>query len=567
MSIRKYKNTDFIEYTRVLSDTLYDLGMRFVPGFIEEYENSGFDYEVVLISDDYAIARLDSKNYVEALEDLFALQSVMFARKVEPMVLLSEIELGTTNGVIATEDIGVNYFKNNPNISISGYGTLIAIADTGIDYLHDDFIYPDGTSKIVYLWDQTIDGNSPDGFYVGTEYSREDINKAILENSHDLSTDTVGSGTMLSGIAAGLGRVQHDYAGVAEGADLIVVKLAQLGGHYNTAFFDIAREYAYKKSLELNKPLIFTVSLGSNRLLNTLTYDNRKYFSSGYLEVAGVGNEADTQTHSSGRLEFNGESQEVDLEIGEDEEEIVIDVWVERPDQIDIVVYSPSGEYSRNTGGYSNIVMVSGYYDLEDTDYSMIYIYPMEHSGQQYTRIILKNPKRGIWRIRLIGISVLSGKYDLYLDNREILKASTRFRNPDPNSTVNYPATWHELLTVGAYNTLTRSLWNRSSRGPSLLNWLKPEVVAPGVNIIAPYPGNTYATITGTAAAAAHVAGIGAMYFQFTLVDGKYPNRGFATNFRSLLELSAEQSSNIVYPNNSYGYGLVNARGLFEFLR
>ncbi len=63
------------------------------------------------------------------------------------MTLLGEINRGTFGGVVATEEMGVNFFKNNPNINITGRGTLISIADTGIDYLHPDFIYPDGTSK------------------------------------------------------------------------------------------------------------------------------------------------------------------------------------------------------------------------------------------------------------------------------------------------------------------------------------------------------------------------------------------------------------------------------------
>lgn len=98
---------------------------------------------------------------------------------------------------------------------------IIGIVDSGIDYLHPDFIYPDGTSKILYLWDQTKDGKPPKGYYIGTEYTNEDINKAIREKDATLSVDEEGSGTMLSGICAGLGNINPDYAGVANEASLI----------------------------------------------------------------------------------------------------------------------------------------------------------------------------------------------------------------------------------------------------------------------------------------------------------------------------------------------------------
>ncbi|NJK16360.1 hypothetical protein GSQ51_21270, partial [Clostridioides difficile] len=52
--------------------------------------------------------------------------------------------------------------RSNSEKAFFTRGTLIAIADTGIDYLHKDFIYPDGTSKIVYLWDQTKEGSPPE---------------------------------------------------------------------------------------------------------------------------------------------------------------------------------------------------------------------------------------------------------------------------------------------------------------------------------------------------------------------------------------------------------------------
>ncbi|HBG8214372.1 TPA: S8 family serine peptidase, partial [Clostridioides difficile] len=151
--------------------------------------------------------------------------------------------------------------------------------------------------------------------------------------------------------------------------------------------------------------------------------------------------------------------------------------------------------------------------------------------------------------------------------NRKLLKSGTRFREVDPFYTINYPAIQDDLITIGAYNTINSSLWQSSSRGPTIENRLKPDIVAPGVNIIAAYPGNTYATITGTAAASAHAAGAAAMYFQYTFVDGRYPNQAYVQKIKTFMQAGARKDSNTVYPNTNSGYGLLDVRGMFDVLR
>jgi subtilisin family serine protease len=66
-----------------------------------------------------------------------------------------------------------------PNFNLFGDGILVAIIDSGIDYSHPDFINEDGTSRIAVLWDQTIPGNPPEGYSIGTLYTREQINEAL----------------------------------------------------------------------------------------------------------------------------------------------------------------------------------------------------------------------------------------------------------------------------------------------------------------------------------------------------------------------------------------------------
>ncbi|HHY0136410.1 TPA: bifunctional germination protease/germinant receptor pseudoprotease CspBA [Clostridioides difficile] len=549
------------------SGILSGIDIVHTPEFEEELAGLGMSQRFFKISDSLGVLSINNTDY-NSIQRVLQLPSIIRTVSTTKMTLLGEINRGTFGGVVATEEMGVNFFKNNPNINITGRGTLISIADTGIDYLHPDFIYPDGTSKIVYLWDQTKEGTPPDGFYIGTEYTREDINRAIAENDPSLSQDEVGQGTMLSGICSGLGNVNSEYAGIAEDSELIIIKLGKIDGFYNSAMLFAASQYAYKKAFELGRPLVINMSLGTSSLAGLTNRSNseKAFFTRGLCITAGAGNEGNTQTHTSGIIPHVGGSVEVELELNEDEEELSLELWLNRPDKADVIIVSPTGEESKSVG-ISNYNKVTGLFDLEGTEYSITYIYPTTFSGQQFTNVTLKNAKRGVWKIRLVGVYIITGRYNLYLPNRELLKSGTRFREVDPFYTINYPAIQDDLITIGAYNTINSSLWQSSSRGPTIENRLKPDIVAPGVNIIAAYPGNTYATITGTAAASAHAAGAAAMYFQYTFVDGRYPNQAYVQKIKTFMQAGARKDSNTVYPNTNSGYGLLDVRGMFDVLR
>ena len=549
------------------SGILSGIDVVHTPEFEEELAGLGMGQNFFKISDSLGVLFINNTDY-NSIQRVLQLPSIIRTVSTTKMTLLGEINRGTFGGVVATEEMGVNFFKNNPNINITGRGTLISIADTGIDYLHPDFIYPDGTSKIVYLWDQTKEGTPPDGFYIGTEYTREDINRAIAENDPSLSQDEVGQGTMLSGICSGLGNVNSEYAGIAEDSELIIIKLGKIDGFYNSAMLFAASQYAYKKAFELGRPLVINMSLGTSSLAGLTNRSNseKAFFTRGLCITAGAGNEGNTQTHTSGIIPYVGGSVEVELELNEEEEELSLELWLNRPDKADVIIVSPTGEESKSVG-VSNYNKVTGLFDLEGTEYSITYIYPTTFSGQQFTNVTLKNAKRGVWKIRLVGVYIITGRYNLYLPNRELLKSGTRFREVDPFYTINYPAIQDDLITIGAYNTINGSLWQSSSRGPTIEDRLKPDIVAPGVNIIAAYPGNTYATITGTAAASAHAAGAAAMYFQYTFVDGRYPNQAYVQKIKTFMQAGARKDSNTVYPNTNSGYGLLDVRGMFDVLR
>jgi subtilisin family serine protease len=331
----------------------------------------------------------------------------------------------------------------------------------------------------------------------------------------------------------------------------------------------VAIEYAYQKALKLNMPIVINGSVGSNSsadFTEMLSTAESTYYNRGICLVDAAGNEGDTQTHIAGIIPLIGDKKEVELELGEDEDEIEVQVWIDRPYKVDITVISPTGEESKSAG-VSNYNKVKGIFDLEGTSYAVTYIFPSPFSGQQFTKILLTNAKKGIWKIRLSGNNTTAGWFDMYLPNRVFIKKSTKFRESKPNYTINYPATFDDVITVGAFNTKINSIWPSSSRGPNLAGVTKPDITGPGVNIIAPYPGNTYAMISGTSAAAAHVSAAAAMFFQYTLVDGNYENKAFTHMIKSFMAMGAKKMPDITYPDYTYGYGLLNVRGMFDQLK
>ncbi|MDB8798415.1 bifunctional germination protease/germinant receptor pseudoprotease CspBA [Romboutsia sp. 1001216sp1] len=537
------------------------------PGFEEELKKTNLDYKFYPISDKNGILMipLGEQNKISTIKRL---SSYKTSEPIITMNSLGTITRGIENGVVATEEIGANFFKDNININLTGKGVLIAIIDSGIDYLHEDFIYPDRTSKILYLWDQTKDGRPPNEFYIGTEYTREEINKAILENDKSLSVDEEGTGTMLSGICAGLGNIDKRYEGVAPDAELIIVKLKKIDGNYNNALVEAAMDYAYKKAAEAKMPLVINISLGSNDVVGATQriLSDTPLFSRGVCLVSAVGNEGNTRTHATGVINFNGDEQDIELELAEDEEFLDINLWINKPDKASVAVISPSGEVSKFIE-VENFNEVTGIFDFEGTWYAITYIYPTSFSGQQKTIIRLKNVTKGVWKIRLRGEYISNGIYNIYLPNRVLIKPGTQFRDSSPNNTINYPSTYSDVISVGAYNIINNSLWPPTSRGPTINGLLRPDIIAPGVNIISTYPDNKYATITGTAASAAYVSGAVSFYLQYTLVEGYYKQKSFTTMIRTFLQAGAKRNKEIIYPNESYGYGELDIIGMFNQLK
>lgn len=103
------------------------------------------------------------------LERLINYPEIEFVEK--PRRLVFAVAEGKSASCINPVQVG--------DFSLFGEGVIVAVIDSGIDYAHPDFRNPDGTTRIITLWDQTISGAPPEGYTVGNLYTREQINEAL----------------------------------------------------------------------------------------------------------------------------------------------------------------------------------------------------------------------------------------------------------------------------------------------------------------------------------------------------------------------------------------------------
>lgn len=125
----------------------------------------------------------------------------------------------------------------------------MAVLDSGVDIQHPEFLNPDGSTRIAALWDQTIEGNPPEGYARGTEYTKAQIDEALRDGEQILSRDSSGHGTGVLAVAAG-------NRGVARDSEILVVKLGtpSQNGFPKTTELMTGLDYVIRKAQELGMP-------------------------------------------------------------------------------------------------------------------------------------------------------------------------------------------------------------------------------------------------------------------------------------------------------------------------
>ena len=145
------------------------------------------------------------------------------------------------------------------------------------------------------------------------------------------------------------------------------------------------------------------------------------------------------------------------------------------------------------------------------------------------------------------------------MPNKNLISPQTRFIDPSSGSTITMLGIIKKVITVGAYNGRTNSMWIGSSKGPAIKRPIKPDIVAPGVDIIGPYKNDTYNTATGTGVSSSIVSGVIAIIMNYIISqEEESRNLLFTEPLKTFLMLGATKKSIYTYPNVLQGYGILN---------
>jgi len=460
--------------------------------------------------------------------------------------------------------------------NLSGKGTVIAIIDSGIDYTHPDFINDDQTSRILYIWDQTTDGNAPLGFRSGSEYTNEQINQALTNpNPFEILDfrDNIGHGTAVSGVAAGNGSYSDGRErGMAPEASLIVVKLGRqgFGAFPRTTEVMRAVKYSIDKATELNMPLSINLSYGTNNGSHdgdTLFEQYINDASDEWKTVISVatGNEGNAGHHFSYKLS-QGETVSIPIFISSAPPKIYMSLWKNFSDTMTFSLVSPSGQTSVQITPMQNLYL----FTLQNTDVTVFYGQPTNYTQYQEIYFLFESRNfsitEGIWTLNVTGDSIIDGRFDMWLPTVEDVTNDTSFSNPDVNVTLTLPSTAERVISVGGYNSNNNTIAAFSGRGYTRNNvFVKPDLVAPSVNILTTRAGGGYMQFTGTSFAAPFVAGAASLLMEWGIVNGN-DSFLYGQRVKAFLQKGARRTQNISYPNNLWGYGTLCVSNTLDLL-
>ncbi len=467
----------------------------------------------------------------------------------------------------------IDSVQQDTRLSLYGQGILVAIIDSGIEYENVDFRNEDGTTRILALWDQSLAPGEgrvpPKGYAVGAEYTSGQINEALGRSTLDdrrqivPSQDTSGHGTAVAGVAAGNGRNSNgQYAGAAPKSDLLVVKLGNpvKDGFPRTTELMQGIDYVVRKALELRMPVAVNISFGNtygshdgSSLLERFIDDISNIWKS--CICIGSGNEAASAGHTSGIMRM-GREEIIQLAVQSSQPAISIQIWKEYTDIVDISLMTPAGV----TIGPIQEILGPQRFSVGQTEILLYYGEPSPYSTAQEIFIDML-PKEtyvasGVWRLILNPRKVVSGAYELWLPSENVLNQGTGFLFPTDQTTLTIPSTAGRVVTVGAYNALTFAYADFSGRGYTRgANLVKPDIVAPGVDVTAAAIGGGYAQFTGTSFAVPFVTGGAALMMEWGIVRNNDPYL-YGEKVKAYLRRGARALPGFdVYPNPQVGYG------------
>lgn len=424
---------------------------------------------------------------------------------------------------------------------LTGRGTIVGIIDSGIDTAHPEFLDDDGKSRVVFLWDMVTEGQPPEGFYMGTEFTKADIDAGMVSDP-----DPIGHGTSVASIAAG-------RTGTAPQASIIVVKL---GKAYSRST-DVMRgiKYIIDKAQEINMPCAINISYGTN----DGSHNGNSLFET-YIDsmtdkwktsiVCAAGNEGYGCHHFFGQLRDN-EELIVDFVMGEYSGGVYMTLW---KNFVDTTVYRlilPSGRSVDNISIFNSRINVN----IDGAEISVLYGQPTHYSVAQNIFFQFNGSTSGVWRLVCYGEDIIDGRFDAWLPTIEDVEKTTMFLHPTPELTMTLPSTAKKVIAVGGYSGSTDTISAFSGRGSTLCDVdVNLDLVAPAEGILTARSGGGYDTMDGTSLAAPFVTGSAALMMEWGIIMGNDPFL-YGQRIKAFLRRNAKRSNYLTYPNSIWGYG------------
>lgn len=497
---------------------------------------------------------------------------------------------------------------------LTGNGVIVGVVDTGIDFLHKTFRNPDGTTRILSIWDQTLTPQTGAGevspgnivhptlgsatLNYGVEYRRDAPGnvptlKKALENANPRSivrhqdNDDHGHGTHVASTAAGNGSQngnchgEYHYIGVAPKADLIIVRMRGLTkGDPARTGSELINAIRYIADRAGGAPCVINLSLGSSlgprdgSGVSEIGVDNiLTAYNQGFAIVFSAGNAANDSAHAQATVPSGGN---LDLKFtvpADNKDTLVLELYYSGTN-LNAAIQPPGGTLTSvitagNTTPFNAInnggsVTVSNSTNLIRVNLNP----PMAGSPPQPSG----NNLAGEWTLKLSDTGATGTSFHAWSS------AGVQFTTSvSTSSTTNSNSSADNVIVVGAYDLggflSSAGMADFSSRGPTLRypagdsRNIRPHLSAPGVAITAAAiekerEGSCccacckdfYKDLQGTSMAAPHVTGAVALILE------KNRTLSFSAIRDTLRNAARTDVSGVSFPNNDWGWGKLNVK-------
>ena len=502
--------------------------------------------------------------------------------------------------VTSMDAAGITPAGELPVLNNQGAGVIVGFVDTGINYTDSLFRNVDGSTRIIGIWDQTNNSDNSNNIenetakpfsafsaLYGTQYTAEEINLALnSDNPASIvpTRDENGHGTFLASIAAGNRDERAGFSGAAPQASIAMVKLKPAKQYLRDFYLiqdgaeayqenDIMMgvSYLYFLARKYSMPLVVCIPLGTNigshmGMSRLGQYLNQVSLSNGSAVITAAGNETGARHHFRAVMDADTDEVTAELRVGEREAGFSMELWAENMGAYTVGFISPTGEVAREISvplrGENTVSFL-----LEQTQITVYTQIADVSSGSQFIFMRFENPMSGIWRILIRNSLDIRETFHIWLPVRGFISDETYFLRPDPDTTITDPGNARYPITVTAYDHTKNSIYIHASRGYSLSGQIKPDLAAPGVNILgASVSGRRLTRMSGTSVSAAHLAGAAAILLNWGVLNANYPYLNTPV-LKSIFVRGAQRNPALTYPNREFGYGTLNLYEAFLHLR